>query len=111
MDASYHRIGPECHGVRRQLRMMAEMCSPGLVHYDGNVTAVSDFDDACDVGERAEIIRLGDEHGAGVGIGHERGFDVFDSHSEGHARGGVDRRRQPTRLQVCQHHAEKEGPV
>ena len=111
VDARDHRVGPERHGVRRQLRVVAEMCSPGLVHYHGHVAAVGDFDDACDVGERAEVVRLGDEHGAGIGIGRERGFDVFDGHSEGHARGGVDRRRQPTRLQVRQHHAEKEGPV
>jgi len=60
---------------------------------------------------RAEVVRLGYEHGTGVGIGRERGFDVFDGHPERHARGGVDRRRQPTGLQVCQHHAQQEGPV
>ncbi len=72
---------------------------------------MGDLYDASDVGERAEVVRLGYEHGTGVGIGRERGFDVFDGHPERHARGGVDRRRQPTGLQVCQHHAQQEGPV
>ena len=97
--------------MRRQLWVVAEVGSPSLVHYHGHVAAVGDFDDASDIGERAEVVRLGDEHGAGIGIGRERGFDVLDGHSKWHARGGVDRRRQPTGLQVCQHHTEQQGPV
>src|ERR1019366_2539341 len=106
VDARHHRVRAEGHGMRRQFWVVAEMCSPGLVHYHRYVAAAGDLYDASDVGERAEVVRLGYEHGTGIGIGRERGLDVFDGHPERHARGGVDRRRQPTGLQVCQHHAQ-----
>ena len=66
---------------------------------------------ASEIRERAEVARLGDEHGAGVRIGRERGFDVLDGDAQWHAGGGVDPRRQPARLEVRQHHAQEQGAV
>jgi len=67
--------------MRGQFRVVAEVCSPGLVHYDRHVATMGDLDDAFNVREGAEVVRLGDEHGAGVGIGRERRFDVFDGYT------------------------------
>ena len=53
----------------RELWMVAEVRPPSLVHYTGTSRRCATSMTPSDIGERAEVVRFGDEHRAGVGIG------------------------------------------
>jgi hypothetical protein len=98
-----HGIGATGDGMRRQRRVEAEVCAPGLVDDQRHGSPVRDGGDRLQVGQHAHVAGLDQEYRPQIRVVAQRAGHRGGRHLRGQSRFRVDLRPHPDRLQTGQH--------
>ena len=109
--AGHHAVGARRDGVRRQIRVEAEVRGPGLVDDQRHPGFVGGPGVAGQVAGGADVGRVAQDHTAGARVRGQRVLHRLHRHRAGQAGALVDLRPYPDRPQARHHQAEQQRPV
>ena len=105
VGAERDRVGAHCERIGRHRRPEAEVGRPGVVADERNPALVADVGDRRDVGEDADVGRLGEDRRADTRLGIERLGDPRGRSAERDPEVFRDIRREPHRPRAGQDQA------
>ncbi len=111
MGAGDEGVGAGREGVRRQGRVEPEVGAPRGIHDEGDAVPVGDRGQRAHLTHRADVGRVADEHGAGVGCTGECGLEGCSRDTRGQSVGRVDLGTHPDRVEPGEHEAEEHRAV
>ena len=107
----HQRVGAERHRVLRQAGVEAEVGPPGAVDQQRHAGRLAVAAEGGDVGQHADVRRLGQEHRAGIGVRGQRVGHALRWHPARQARARIELRPYEHGVQAAEHEGREQGAV